>query len=116
MANEETTTFVSPITRFPGEVIFPHPDYVRGDQYNQIRLIHERRGKEKADLFHTAAQKMAYIGAEFIADNGAWGIEGVTLEEFMAWDTAPENEPFRFVTWFGNAFSGWVDELLDPKG
>jgi hypothetical protein len=116
MADETTITLVSPIKRFPGQVILPHPDYVSGEQYNQIRMAHERRGKEKADLNHTAVQKMAYIGAEFVADYGVWGIDGLDIAEFRSWDTQPENEPFRFVTWFGTAFSDWVNELLDPKG
>lgn len=110
-----TVTLVSTVKRFPGQVVLPHPDYVSGEQYNQIRLAHEKRGKGKADVSHTAVQKMAYIGIEFVAEYGVWDIEGVAIEEFQSWDTQPEKEPFRFVTWFGTAFSDWVNELLDPK-
>ena len=114
--SDETTKLVSPSKRFPGHIVVPHPDYLRGDQFNQIRLISERRDKQKLDLSHSAAQKMAYVAAEFVADNGEWAIDGLTLDEFRACDSAPEKEPVSFAMWFGGAFSDWVNEVTNPKG
>lgn len=114
--DEQTIEITSVIARFPGRVTLPAHDYVTGEQYNDIRMAHERRGKLKADLAHTPSQKMAYIGIEFVEKHGLWEFDGVDIETFKAWDTAPEAEPIRFVTWFGNVFSEYVNELLDPKG
>ncbi len=111
MPEEEKYTIQSPLKKWPGRVELVHPDQFRGTHWNMWRQCvsgHERH--------ETINRLMGYAGLEFIERSaGTWAVDGLPLAEVKSWETKPDEEVIKVISWLGREFQEYIRAVTDPK-
>lgn len=107
--------FESPHSKYTGELALPEYDDFTGAMFNVYRDALERQGGTEAKFFLELGRRAAYAGAEVIKRYGKWDIEGLAVDQFLAWESDPEAENMRFVQWVGQTFADWYKIARDPN-
>ena len=101
----------SPLKLWPGRIELVHPDEFRGTHWNMWRQCVDGH-----DRHTTVNRLMGYAGVQFIEKSaGSWAIEGLTLAEVKAWETNPDDELIKVISWLGRSFQEYIKAVTDPK-
>jgi hypothetical protein len=106
----ERYTIVSPLASWPGEIHLPRPD-----DFSGVHRAAWRAAVEKPLRKHYAeVHKFAYAALDLIRAHGEWTLS-IPLEDVQAWETKPEEERIRLVSWLGQVSLTYIASITNPK-
>jgi hypothetical protein len=107
---DEWTVLVSPLASWPGEIRLPRPDDFSGVHWATWKAAVEKPLRKHYAEIH----KFAYAALELIKAHGEWMLD-IPLETVQAWETKPEDERIRLVSWLGQVSLTYIATITNPK-
>lgn len=110
---QELYEIESPLAKWPGKVVLPHPDVFGGHHWDTWRNAVNNPPSDKLSL----NELFAYAAIAMIEQHGEWQFESPTLAEFKAWRGEPRSPKVRvkFVSWLGRSMQDYQNAIVDPK-
>jgi hypothetical protein len=108
--------FVSPLKSWPGSFSLPDPDDFSGLDWKTWKAAVDKPLREPYAYTHL----FAYAGLELVARHGDWDIrtageEKLPLATVQSWETSPDDERVKLISWIGREVRFYITGIIDPK-
>lgn len=99
-----------------GTISLPDPEEFTGRMYDDFMAMNKKHSKGGTPQLRV----MFYTAVDFIKKYGRWNVvsaEGhpISIDTALGWKNAPNEEPFKFVTFLGRQTDAYFVSIFDPK-
>jgi hypothetical protein len=105
----EPVRFECKLTAWPGYFTLPALEEFTGAMWNSYRAAFDKTEDT------TPNRHFCYAGLELVGLYGDWHFD-IPLATVKGWHEKPDDERMMFVSWLGQIMSGYIADLIAPKG
>lgn len=102
--------FTSPLKAWEGSFSLPSPDEFSGAHWKVwTKAVNQpKRGA------YAETHLFGYAGLDLLKKYGEWNLS-IPIEEVRAWETNPDDERVKLISWIGREIRFYIVGIIDPK-